>query len=447
MKEIIVKGRKYRTLADSVNKIWHRISFWTAASDVQFEDGSYLEGKSFGHAILARNKSYKVGDIAYCHNAPSWVRLRCTIAGTTATQESGAYKSISSAGTAITDGTAIFVADDVRLASSVSTSENQAPTVGLLKKVNDTANSAVTKAGTVNLYVGSDKKLHFKNAAGADTALNFNPHGETYTFPVGHTGSTEDFGEVHKYQFFNAQNVYNKGVSDADARANPSSANYKTGYNKGVSDADDRVNTSSASYKNAYNKGVGDADARRNPDSMNYKEGFQRGYADGRNKVSSEYIESFESTYHHHKVREADNDDSNPTRNPYPNEYESPEQAGCFTMPKYHIKYSYYCDHPSHAIHITLDDGEYYKMASAACTICGESASDSWTSDEEDRTSIDSLERHARKRLANKPKLLSDDYWTQDPNDRPESRVETRYTCSCNKSNGQLVRQRIRFRQ
>lgn len=37
--ETISKGNKYRRLKDNVNKVWQRISFWTAASDVEFDNG------------------------------------------------------------------------------------------------------------------------------------------------------------------------------------------------------------------------------------------------------------------------------------------------------------------------------------------------------------------------------------------------------------------------
>ena len=50
--------------------------------------------------------------------------------------------------------------------------------------------------------------------------------------------------------------AYNKGVTDADARVNTNSANYKGGYNAGVSAADGRVNADSANYKGGYNAGV-----------------------------------------------------------------------------------------------------------------------------------------------------------------------------------------------
>ena len=33
--------------------------------------------------LLKRNKAYKVGDIAYSPNLPSWARLECVVAGTT----------------------------------------------------------------------------------------------------------------------------------------------------------------------------------------------------------------------------------------------------------------------------------------------------------------------------------------------------------------------------
>ena len=36
--EQIVKNRKFRKCIDAANKVWLRISFWTAAGDVEFED-------------------------------------------------------------------------------------------------------------------------------------------------------------------------------------------------------------------------------------------------------------------------------------------------------------------------------------------------------------------------------------------------------------------------
>lgn len=42
--EVEVTGRKYR-IWDAVNSIWKRISYWTKASDVEFNDGLNLEDK------------------------------------------------------------------------------------------------------------------------------------------------------------------------------------------------------------------------------------------------------------------------------------------------------------------------------------------------------------------------------------------------------------------
>lgn len=212
MKEILVTGKHYRVLADSVNNIWHRISYWTKASDVEFDDGSRLEGKTFGHCILKRGKEYAVGDIAYCTNAPSWVRLVCTTAGTTAGVEPNDYKAIIESGVTITDGSAVFQVDDVRPATSMSNSIAEFPSVGLLKKVNDKAVEAQTQLANINLYVGDDEKLHFVDRTGADTGLNFNPHGATYTLKK--DDKKVDLGELHKYQYINAQNVYAQGYSD-----------------------------------------------------------------------------------------------------------------------------------------------------------------------------------------------------------------------------------------
>ena len=43
--ETIVTGRKFRKLIDEANKLWQRISFWTKASDVEFNDGKTAENK------------------------------------------------------------------------------------------------------------------------------------------------------------------------------------------------------------------------------------------------------------------------------------------------------------------------------------------------------------------------------------------------------------------
>lgn len=41
--EQIVTGRKFRKLVDEATKLWQRISFWTKACDVEFDNGKDLE--------------------------------------------------------------------------------------------------------------------------------------------------------------------------------------------------------------------------------------------------------------------------------------------------------------------------------------------------------------------------------------------------------------------
>ncbi len=43
LNERIITGKKYRILSDIGNKIWDRISFWTKASDVEFNNGKNAE--------------------------------------------------------------------------------------------------------------------------------------------------------------------------------------------------------------------------------------------------------------------------------------------------------------------------------------------------------------------------------------------------------------------
>ena len=43
--EKIQTGRKFRKLIDEDSRLWLRISFWTKASDVEFDDGETAETK------------------------------------------------------------------------------------------------------------------------------------------------------------------------------------------------------------------------------------------------------------------------------------------------------------------------------------------------------------------------------------------------------------------
>lgn len=63
---------------------------------------------------LERNKAYNVGDIAYSVNLLSYLRLECVKSGTTDTYVPYDLTTTNIAGQYITDGTAIFILDDVR---------------------------------------------------------------------------------------------------------------------------------------------------------------------------------------------------------------------------------------------------------------------------------------------------------------------------------------------
>lgn len=131
MTENIVTGKKYRILTDATQDIWDRISFWTKASDVYYDDNSNAEAnRPIG--ILKRGTAYVVGTVAYEITAPSWVMLKCTTAGTTAASTPSTYKTISSSGTVITDGTAKFTVYDIRPTTTLSTNAYSVPTVSLL---------------------------------------------------------------------------------------------------------------------------------------------------------------------------------------------------------------------------------------------------------------------------------------------------------------------------
>lgn len=64
--------------------------------------------------ILQRSKAYAVGDIAYSPKLPSWGRLECVTAGTTADTVPDTLTTVSSGGVLISDGTVTWIVDDVR---------------------------------------------------------------------------------------------------------------------------------------------------------------------------------------------------------------------------------------------------------------------------------------------------------------------------------------------
>lgn len=69
---------------------------------------------------LERNKAYNVGDIAYSAKLPSYLRLECVTAGTTGASEPD-FESNKEAGQYATDGTAVFILDDIRDGNLVGT--------------------------------------------------------------------------------------------------------------------------------------------------------------------------------------------------------------------------------------------------------------------------------------------------------------------------------------
>lgn len=70
MTENIVTGKKYRVLTDAENDQWDRISFWTKASDIEFEDGKNLEEKMIDLTAQMQEfiLGYKIIDETYQYN-------------------------------------------------------------------------------------------------------------------------------------------------------------------------------------------------------------------------------------------------------------------------------------------------------------------------------------------------------------------------------------------
>ena len=71
--EQIVIGRKFRKLLDEATKLWQRISFWTKATDVEFDDGQTAESKM--GAIKGITTDLNVTETGYAADATMLTQL------------------------------------------------------------------------------------------------------------------------------------------------------------------------------------------------------------------------------------------------------------------------------------------------------------------------------------------------------------------------------------
>lgn len=173
MTENLVSGKKYRILIDEANDIWDRISFWTKAADVYYNDNTSAEANKPVN-MLKRSSAYTVGTIAYVAEAPSWVMLKCTTAGTTAATVPSTYSTISSVGTVITDGTAKFTVYDARPNATLSTSAYQIPAMSLVNGLN----SELTANGKKFYFDYQNSKYGYNTSANRSSST-FVPFGGT----------------------------------------------------------------------------------------------------------------------------------------------------------------------------------------------------------------------------------------------------------------------------
>ena len=166
MTENKVSGRSYRVLADAVNDIWQTYSFWKKAEDVEIDIDSNTtctleDVKPF--YVLKRSALYAVGDIAYEGTAPSWVMLKCEVAGSTASLVPTTYTDISEAGELITDGTCKFRVYDIRPKTSYSDSDYCIPAMDLAIDIDNRLGDFYfgVSNGNYGVWVGSNDFLQF----------------------------------------------------------------------------------------------------------------------------------------------------------------------------------------------------------------------------------------------------------------------------------------------
>ena len=106
--QIVVNSSTYATVED----VRDEIKVHNTAPDAHMDIRQLAENA--GLNLLRRNKTYAVGDIAYSKNLPSWARLECVKAGTTAAEEPVAIASVSTGGVLVSDGGVLWIVDDLR---------------------------------------------------------------------------------------------------------------------------------------------------------------------------------------------------------------------------------------------------------------------------------------------------------------------------------------------
>lgn len=218
--ETKVTGKKYRVLTDASNNKWKRISFWTAASDVELADGSTLQN-------FINNINSKItgilsdSDSTSTTTAPTSKLLHDQIASLKSSFQAGVdgiYNAIVAQGTTPASKsqgdvkTAIGTLATAKYNQGKSDVTLSASASG--RTVTATASNGKTASASV-AYAGSNGEVSVSTSGGSGNQSFDITDGWCTSVNVDRTGA------------------YNQGVTDADNRANSSSTNYKSGYNAG----------------------------------------------------------------------------------------------------------------------------------------------------------------------------------------------------------------------
>lgn len=80
LNEQIVTGRSFRKCIDVTNKLWQKISFWSKASDVEFDDGENAETKL--GAIKGITTDLNITETGYAADMTALAQLNSEITDT-----------------------------------------------------------------------------------------------------------------------------------------------------------------------------------------------------------------------------------------------------------------------------------------------------------------------------------------------------------------------------
>lgn len=167
-------SKKYRVLKNEASDTWDRVSFWTKASDVYFNDDVSAKDLKPTNTLL-RNTFYSIGDVVFEKTARTRYLFVCIVSGITDTDTPIEYAR-ALPGDLVIDGTAQFRMYNYKPSSTSTDLYNTSS----LRAV-DNVKSRLIADDNVEFYFGKENDIYGFFTSEARTNATFHPFQHGYT--------------------------------------------------------------------------------------------------------------------------------------------------------------------------------------------------------------------------------------------------------------------------